>query len=60
MSSLRSQVAALSTSATGPYQVVDNFEGLWADYAISEADIAAARQELWATLDVKTYEPIRH
>ncbi|HXV44436.1 MAG TPA: hypothetical protein VEC96_15335 [Anaerolineae bacterium] len=35
-------------TATGPYQVVDKFEGLWADYAITEADIAAARQEMWA------------
>jgi PIN domain nuclease of toxin-antitoxin system len=39
--------------ASGPYQVVDNFEGLWADYEISEADIAAARQELWANFGNK-------
>jgi hypothetical protein len=40
-------------TATGPYQVVDQFESLWADYAISEADIAAARQELWANFGRK-------
>jgi len=39
--------------AAGPYQVVDQFEGLWADYDISEADIAAARQELWANFGHK-------
>jgi hypothetical protein len=40
-------------TASGPYQVVDTFEGLWADYEISEADIAAARQELWANFGRK-------
>lgn len=41
-------------TASGPYQAVDKFEGLWADYAISEADIAAARQELWANFGHKS------
>lgn len=31
----------------GPYQVVDKFEGLWADFPINEADITTARQEMW-------------
>ena len=34
-------------ATTGSYQVVDKFEGIWADYALSEEDIIAARQEMW-------------
>jgi hypothetical protein len=40
-------------TATNSYEIVDNFEGLWADYAINEADIAAARQELWTNFGHK-------
>ena len=34
----------------GPYHIIDRFEGLWADYPIEEADITAARQEMWGNL----------
>lgn len=32
---------------TGPYQVVDQFEGIWEGYEITEDDIVEARQKLW-------------
>ena len=32
---------------TGPYQVVEQFEGIWEGHEITEEDIAEARQELW-------------
>ena len=35
-------------AATGPYQIVDAFEGIWQDYPIDEEDIANARQEMWS------------
>lgn len=31
-----------------PYRVAVKLEGLWADYEISDEEIAAARKEMWA------------
>lgn len=35
-------------ASSGPYQVVDKFEGIWQDYPINEKDIAKARLEMWS------------
>ena len=38
----------LQQSQSGPpYQVVDQFEGIWQNYLIGEDEITEARREMW-------------
>ena len=39
---------------TGPYQIVDTFEGIWQDYPINEKDINNARMEIWGEFGDRT------